>query len=123
MNYPSIRIEGAISNNLWLPHVAAYIPALEAIDTVSVVTSTFDADEGLAGGMSANVRIKGPCATKIKDTDEQRDGHVTITRNVLSDVMVNVFDAWLLAPAASVALPAGTVTTTAPSAVGVTSSV
>jgi hypothetical protein len=57
-NANSIRIEGAISNNLWLPHVAAYIPALEAIDTVSVVTSTFDADEGLAGGMSANVRIK-----------------------------------------------------------------
>jgi hypothetical protein len=57
-NANAIRIEGAISNNLWLPHVAAYIPALEAIDTVSVVTSTFDADEGLAGGMSANVRIK-----------------------------------------------------------------
>ena len=53
-----IRIEGAISNNLWLPHVAAYIPALEAIETVSVVTSSLDADEGLSGGMSANVRIK-----------------------------------------------------------------
>jgi hypothetical protein len=39
---------------------------------------------------SANVRIKGPSARKIKDTDEQRDGHVTITGNVLSDVMVNV---------------------------------
>jgi hypothetical protein len=57
-NSNSIRIEGAISNNPWLPHVAAYIPALESIDTVSVVTSTFDADEGLSGGMSANVRIK-----------------------------------------------------------------
>jgi hypothetical protein len=39
---------------------------------------------------SANIRIKGPCATKIKDTDEMRDGHVTITGNVLSDVKVNV---------------------------------
>ena len=57
-NANAIRIEGAISNNLWLPHVAAYIPALEAIDTVSVVTNSFDADEGLSGGMSANVRIK-----------------------------------------------------------------
>jgi hypothetical protein len=57
-NSNSIRIEGAISNNPWLPHVAAYIPGLEAIDTVSVVTSTYDADEGLSGGMSANVRIK-----------------------------------------------------------------
>ena len=53
-----IRIEGAIANNLWLPHVAAYVPALEAIETVSVTTSTFDADMGLSGGMSANVLIK-----------------------------------------------------------------
>ncbi len=39
---------------------------------------------------SANVRIKGPSARPIKGTDEMRDGHVTITGNVLSDVMVNV---------------------------------
>jgi hypothetical protein len=57
-NANAIRIEGAISNNLWLPHVAAYVPALEAIESVSVVTSTFDADLGLSGGMSANVLIK-----------------------------------------------------------------
>jgi hypothetical protein len=43
-NASAIRIEGAISNNLWLPHVAAYVPALEAIENVTVVTSTFDAD-------------------------------------------------------------------------------
>jgi|KBSSwiStaDraftv2_1062776.scaffolds.fasta_scaffold21337_3 outer membrane receptor protein involved in Fe transport len=57
-NANSIRIEGAISNNLWLPHVAAYVPALEAIESVSVTTSTFDADQGLSGGMGANVLIK-----------------------------------------------------------------
>jgi outer membrane receptor protein involved in Fe transport len=57
-NANSIRIEGAISNNLWLPHVAAYVPALEAIESVGVTTSTFDADQGLSGGMSANVLIK-----------------------------------------------------------------
>ncbi|MGH9161859.1 MAG: carboxypeptidase regulatory-like domain-containing protein, partial [Vicinamibacteraceae bacterium] len=57
-NANTIRIEGAIANNLWLPHVAAYVPALEAIDTVSVVTSTFDADLGLSGGMSADVQMK-----------------------------------------------------------------
>jgi hypothetical protein len=39
---------------------------------------------------SANVRIKGPSEQKIKDTDEERDGHVAITGNVLSDVKVNV---------------------------------
>ena len=56
-NANAIRIEGAISNNLWLPHVAAYVPALDAIETVSVVTSTLRrGSEGLSGGMSANVR-------------------------------------------------------------------
>jgi outer membrane receptor protein involved in Fe transport len=57
-NANAIRIEGAIANNLWLPHVAAYVPALEAIESVGVTTSTFDADQGLSGGMSANVLIK-----------------------------------------------------------------
>ncbi len=57
-NANTIRIEGAIANNLWLPHVAAYVPALDAIESVSVTTSSFDADLGLSGGMSANVYIK-----------------------------------------------------------------
>jgi hypothetical protein len=39
---------------------------------------------------SANIRIKGPSANKIKDTAELRDGHVTISGNILSDVKVNV---------------------------------
>jgi len=38
---------------------------------------------------SANVRIKGP-STLDKGTNETRDGHVTITGNVLSDTKVNV---------------------------------
>src|SRR5262249_54309648 len=39
---------------------------------------------------SANIRIRGPSAPKIKDTDEDRDGHVTITGNVVSDVKQNI---------------------------------
>ena len=38
---------------------------------------------------SANVRIKGP-TTPLAGTDERRDGHVTITGNVISDTKVNV---------------------------------
>jgi hypothetical protein len=38
---------------------------------------------------SANVRVKGP-SNPSKGTDEDRDGHVTITGNVLSDTKVNV---------------------------------
>jgi len=39
---------------------------------------------------SANIRIKGLCTLKRKDVDEMRDGNVTITGNVISDVMTNV---------------------------------
>ena len=38
---------------------------------------------------SANIRIKGPAAP-YKGTDEIREGHITITGNVLSDVKVNI---------------------------------
>lgn len=38
---------------------------------------------------SANIRVRGP-STPTAGTDEVRDGHVTITGNVLSDTKVNV---------------------------------
>ncbi len=52
------RIDGASATNVWLPHVASYVPALESIDTVNIVTNTFDAEQGLAGGSSVNVTIR-----------------------------------------------------------------
>ena len=52
------RIDGVSSTNIWLPHVVAYIPALESIETVNVVTNNFDAEQGLAGGAAISVQIK-----------------------------------------------------------------
>ena len=52
------RIDGVSSTNVWLPHVVAYVPALESIETVNVVTNNFDAEQGLAGGAAINVQIK-----------------------------------------------------------------
>jgi hypothetical protein len=52
------RIDGASSTNLWLPHMVAYVPSREAIETVNVVTNSFDAEQGLAGGAAVNVQIK-----------------------------------------------------------------
>src|SRR6266567_797732 len=57
-NSNSVRIEGAIANSPWLPHVTAYTPALEAIQAVSVVTGSFDADLGLSGGSAVTVQMK-----------------------------------------------------------------
>ncbi|HWQ34632.1 MAG TPA: TonB-dependent receptor [Blastocatellia bacterium] len=52
------RIDGISSTNIWLPHITAYVPALEAIETVNVVSNSFDAEQGLAGGAAINVQIK-----------------------------------------------------------------
>ena len=49
-NANNIKIDGALANNVWLPHVAAYVPALDAIETVSAVTASADAQQGLVGG-------------------------------------------------------------------------
>jgi carboxypeptidase family protein/TonB-dependent receptor-like protein len=53
------RIDGAASNSPWLPHISAFVPTLEAIETVNVVTNSFDAEQGLAGGAAVNVQIRG----------------------------------------------------------------
>ncbi|MBL8177201.1 MAG: TonB-dependent receptor [Bryobacterales bacterium] len=54
----AVRIEGAGVNQIWLPHLPAYTPALEAVETVNVTTNSFDAETGLAGGAAINVQIK-----------------------------------------------------------------
>ena len=49
-NINNTKIDGAQSINVWLPHESAYVPTLEAIDVVNVVSGSFDAETGLAGG-------------------------------------------------------------------------
>jgi hypothetical protein len=53
------RIDGASAMSIQLPHIAAYVPSLESIDTVNVVTNSFDAEQGLAGGAAINVATRG----------------------------------------------------------------
>ncbi len=52
------RIDGASSTNIWQPQYTAYTPALESIRTVNVVTNSYDAEQGLAGGAAINVELK-----------------------------------------------------------------
>ncbi|MDX2180951.1 MAG: TonB-dependent receptor [Bryobacteraceae bacterium] len=51
------RIDGATTMTLF-ENNSALIPTLEAIDVVNVVTNSFDAEQGLAGGAAINVSIK-----------------------------------------------------------------
>ncbi len=52
------RIDGVSTYNVQLPHVNSYVPTLESIQEVNVVTDSFDAEQGLAGGAAINVQTK-----------------------------------------------------------------
>ena len=54
----NVRIDGTSSTNYNATDKPMYSPALESIDTVNVVTNSFDAEQGLAGGAAVNVATK-----------------------------------------------------------------
>ncbi len=57
-NINNTKIDGAQSINVWLPHESAYVPTLEAVETVNVVTNSYDAETGMAGGAAVTVITK-----------------------------------------------------------------
>ena len=52
------RIDGTQDAYPWLPANVAYVPPSDAIEEVNVVTNSFDAEQGMAGGAAVNVQIK-----------------------------------------------------------------
>ncbi|QQS45583.1 MAG: TonB-dependent receptor [Acidobacteriota bacterium] len=76
----NVRIDGASQYNLFLPHVTAYVPSLESIETVNVVTNNFDAEQGLAGGAAVNVQIKSGTNNLHGSLFEYHDNHLTKAR-------------------------------------------
>lgn len=52
------RIDGAQDAYPWLPANVAYVPPADAVETVNVVTNSFDAEQGMAGGAAVNVQVK-----------------------------------------------------------------
>lgn len=52
------RLDGATISYPWLPRLVAYLPPVEAVDNVNLVSNSFDAEQGMAGGAAMNVTIK-----------------------------------------------------------------
>ncbi|WP_321475568.1 TonB-dependent receptor domain-containing protein [uncultured Paludibaculum sp.] len=52
------KLDGATISHPWLPRIVAYVPPVEAVETVNIVTNSFDAEQGMAGGAAMNVSIK-----------------------------------------------------------------
>ena len=52
------RTDGATNMNIWLPNHNMYISPAETVDTVNISTSSFDAEQGNAGGAAVTVITK-----------------------------------------------------------------
>ncbi len=52
------RLDGATISYPWLPRLVAYLPPVEAVEAVNLVSNSFDAEQGMAGGAAMNVQIK-----------------------------------------------------------------
>jgi len=52
------RIDGVVDAYPWLPNNIAYVPPTDAIQTVNVVTGSYDAEQGNVNGAAVNVQIK-----------------------------------------------------------------
>ncbi|MFN7648141.1 MAG: carboxypeptidase regulatory-like domain-containing protein, partial [Acidobacteriota bacterium] len=54
-NNNGTRLDGAVNVNIWLPHHVAYVAPSETVEQVNISTSSFDAEQGMAGGAAITV--------------------------------------------------------------------
>jgi hypothetical protein len=57
-NNNNTRVDGAADVFVWLPHATLYVPPEETIETANITTSSFDAEQGMAGGASVALTTK-----------------------------------------------------------------
>jgi hypothetical protein len=54
----STKIDGAAVGYPWLQSIVAYIPPSDSIESANIVTNSFNAEQGAAGGIAANLLVK-----------------------------------------------------------------
>ena len=59
------RIDGTSDLYPWLPEMIAYVPPAEAIGAVNIVTASFDARQGMAGGSRRSTSPSNPALTNF----------------------------------------------------------
>jgi len=57
-NNNNTRVDGATNVYIWLPHHTLYNPPIESIEQVNISTSSYDAEQGMAGGAAVTVSTK-----------------------------------------------------------------
>ena len=54
----STKIDGAAVGYPWLQSIVAYIPPTDSIESANIVTNSFNAEQGSAGGVASNLIVK-----------------------------------------------------------------
>jgi hypothetical protein len=54
----NVRIEGVSAYNPWVQQYTTFVPSVEAIQSINVVTNSPDAEQGLSGGPSVNITLR-----------------------------------------------------------------
>lgn len=80
-NNNNARVDGATNVYIWLPHHMVYVPPAESIATVNITTSSFDAEQGMAGGAAVTVATKSGTNEFHGSAFEYHDNHRLRTRN------------------------------------------
>lgn len=75
------RIDGVQDAYPWLPNNIAYVPPTDAIETANVVTNSFDAEQGNAGGAVVNVQIRSGSNRFHGDVHELHTDNALINLN------------------------------------------
>ena len=88
MNNNNTRIDGAADTYTYLPANVAYIPSADAIESVNVTTNNFDAEQGMAGGLAANVIVKSGTNQFHGTAYEYHTDNKLRTRNYFRPVVV-----------------------------------
>ena len=100
MNYNgnTTRIDGAVNYYGWLPYLVAYVPPADSIANVNVVTNSFNAEQGVAGGAAINITTKSGTRDFHGSAWEYYQGSAfnarsyTATRQATPTVPKNIFN-------------------------------
>jgi len=81
------RIDGALDTYIWLPANVAYVPPVDSIETVNIVTNSYDAEQGATAGSAAiNVVTKSGTNQFHGEAYEFHDDNAIRARNFFNPV-------------------------------------
>ena len=90
-NQNNTRVDGVSTYNVFLPHVVSYVPTLESLQEVNVVSNSFSAEQGFAGGAAISLQTKSG-TNQIHGSlfEYHSDNHLKAWPMMFADAALNV---------------------------------